>query len=102
MKFYLVSDNMDTLVGMRLAGIEGRIAHTREAVMSAVMEAAAMDDVAVILVTEKLTKLCEDFIKELKISCKKPLIVEIFDRYKKTDGESNLAKYVREAIGVKI
>ena len=28
MKFYLISDNMDTLTGMRLAGIEGEVAHT--------------------------------------------------------------------------
>ena len=27
MKIYLVSDNVDTLVGMRLAGIEGCVVH---------------------------------------------------------------------------
>ena len=27
MKMYLISDNVDTLTGMRLAGVEGEIAH---------------------------------------------------------------------------
>ena len=27
MRFFLISDNVDTLVGLRLAGIEGVVAH---------------------------------------------------------------------------
>ena len=30
MKMYLISDNIDTLTGMRLAGIDGVIAHTKD------------------------------------------------------------------------
>ena len=30
MKMYLISDNIDTLTGMRLAGIDGSLAHTKE------------------------------------------------------------------------
>ena len=29
---YLISDNVDTLTGMRLAGVEGAVVHEREAV----------------------------------------------------------------------
>ena len=32
MRFYLISDNMDTLTGMRLAGIEGEVVHDPESV----------------------------------------------------------------------
>ena len=31
MRMYLISDNIDTLTGMRLAGVEGVIVHEREA-----------------------------------------------------------------------
>ena len=34
MKMYLISDNVDTLAGMRLAGVEGVVAHTHDEVMS--------------------------------------------------------------------
>ena len=30
-RMYLISDNVDTLTGMRLAGVEGVIVHEREA-----------------------------------------------------------------------
>ena len=29
MKMYLISDNIDTLTGMRLAGVEGEVVHGR-------------------------------------------------------------------------
>ena len=29
MQFYLISDNVDTIMGMRLVGIDGVIAHER-------------------------------------------------------------------------
>ena len=30
MKMYLISDNIDTLTGMRLAGVDGIVVHERE------------------------------------------------------------------------
>ena len=35
MRFYLISDNIDTMVGMRLAGIEGIVVHEEEEVQKA-------------------------------------------------------------------
>ena len=51
MRFYLISDNVDTQVGMRLAGIEGVVVHEPEEVKKSLTEAMAMDDVAVIPVS---------------------------------------------------
>lgn len=102
MRFYLISDNVDTIVGMRLAGIGGTLVHEKEEVRKALNEAIKMDDVAVILITEKLVKLCEDLIYELKLTCHKPLIVEIPDRHGNGRAKDSITKYVRDAIGVKI
>ena len=33
MKFFLISDNIDTQMGMRLAGIEGVVVHERQEVL---------------------------------------------------------------------
>ena len=33
MKFFLLSDNIDTQMGMRLAGIEGIVIHERDEVL---------------------------------------------------------------------
>lgn len=61
-----------------------------------------MDDVAVILMTERLVKLCPDMVYDLKLNRKQPLIVEIPDRHGNGRTKDSITRYVREAIGVKI
>ena len=39
MRFYLISDNVDTQVGMRLAGIDGIVIHEDKEVRKALTEA---------------------------------------------------------------
>ena len=58
MRFYLISDNVDTAMGMRLAGIEGVVVHEDSEVRDALTKAMDYDDVAVILMTERLVSLC--------------------------------------------
>lgn len=77
MKFFLISDNVDTKMGMRFAGIDGVVVHTEEEVTRELTKAMEREDVAVILMTETLVSLCPDLIYDLKLNRKKPLIVEI-------------------------
>ena len=39
MRFHLLSDNMDTLVGMRLSGVPGEIVHGETEVINAIKTA---------------------------------------------------------------
>ncbi|MGN0687255.1 MAG: V-type ATP synthase subunit F [Oscillospiraceae bacterium] len=102
MKFYLISDNIDTQMGMRLAGIEGETAHTPEEINSAIDRAFADENVAVVLITEKLVELNRERIYNLKLSCRRPLIVEIPDRHGNSRVTEAIAQYVSEAIGLKL
>ncbi|NLN82360.1 MAG: ATP synthase subunit F [Clostridiales bacterium] len=102
MKFYLISDNIDTRIGMRLAGIEGVVVHERDEVTRALSDAMQMEDVAVILMTERLVNLCSELVDELKLNRTRPLIVEIPDRHGNGRAKDSITRYVREAIGIKI
>lgn len=102
MRFHLISDNIDTIVGMRLAGISGVLVHKDIEVQKALAEAMDMKDVAVILMTERLVNLCPDLVYDLKLNRKQPLIVEIPDRHGNGRAKDSILRYVREAIGVKI
>lgn len=102
MRFHLISDNVDTEVGMRLAGIPGVVVHEEQEVIDALNDAIKQEDVAVILITENLVTLCRDFIYDLKLNLKKPLIVEIPDRHGNGRAKDSITKYVRDAIGIKI
>lgn len=102
MKFYLISDNNDTLMGMRLAGINGVVVHEKPEVIEALDKAMNDSEVAVILMTEKLINLCRERVYELKLNCPKPLIVEISDRHGTSEVSKTISSYVNEAIGLKI
>lgn len=100
MRFYLISDNVDTMVGMRLAGINGVLVHEDSEVREALLKAMEIEDVAVILMTERLTALCPQLVYDLKLNRQRPLIIEIPDRHGGRT-KNSITKYVSEAIGVK-
>ena len=102
MKFFLISDNVDTKMGMRFAGIDGVVVHEEEEVRRELSLAMERDDIAVILMTEKLVSLCPDMVYDLKLNRKKPLIVEIPDRHGNGRTKDSITKYVQDAIGVKM
>lgn len=102
MKFFLISDNVDTKMGMRFAGIEGVVVHEEDEVRRELTKAIGREDIAVILMTEKLVLLCPDIVYDLKLNCKKPLIVEIPDRHGNGRTKDSITKYVQDAIGVKL
>ena len=102
MKFYLISDNVDTKMGMRFAGVEGVVVHEEDEVRRELNAAIAREDIAVILMTEKLVSLCPDIVYDLKLNHKQPLIAEIPDRHGNGRTKDSITRYVREAIGVKL
>ncbi|HAN21259.1 MAG: ATP synthase subunit F [Clostridiales bacterium GWF2_36_10] len=101
MRFYLISDNVDTSVGLRLAGIEGEIVQNESGVKSALNKAINDKEIGIILITTKLCKLCPEYISELKEQFSVPIITEIPDRHGSSE-RSLLADAVRDAVGIKI
>ena len=102
MKFFLISDNIDTQMGLRLAGIEGVVVHERHEMLETLEKVMHDDEVAIVLLTTKLIELCPDVISEIKLKQKKPLIVEIPDRHGDSKIGETIDCYVSEAIGVKL
>lgn len=102
MRCFLISDNIDTQMGMKLAGIDGVVVHERDEVLSALDTAVNDETVAVILMTKKLTDLCSAEIYDFKLNRSKPLIAEIPDRHGDSGISDAISEYVSEAIGLKL
>ncbi len=100
MKFFLISDNIDTQMGLRLAGIEGVVVHERHELLETLERVMHDEEVAIVLLTTKLIELCPDIISEIKLKQKKPLIVEIPDRHGNSMICETIDRNVSEAIGV--
>lgn len=102
MKIYLISNNTDTYIGMRMAGIEGTIVHDEAGVESALADAMKNPEIGLVLITAKLMDLCRQSIYEKKLNSHLPLIVEVPDRHGLGGVSDSITRYVREAVGIKI
>ena len=102
MKFYCISDNVDTAMGMRLAGVEGAVVHERDEVLAELKKALSDDTVGIVLITTKLLRLCSDEVFYHKLNTKRPLIVEIPDRHASAHISENISGYIRDSLGLEL
>lgn len=102
MKFFLLSDNIDTKMGMRLAGIDGVVIHDAEEVRQELEKAVNDPEIGVILMTNKLINLCPELVYDLKLNRKRPLIVEVADRHGAGQLSEAITRYVKDAVGITI
>lgn len=102
MKFFVISDNIDTQMGMRLAGINGVVVHKPSEVEQALEKAYSNKEIGIVLMTKKLIELCSDKVFEYKLNRKRPLIVEIPDRHATSQISDTISRYIKEAVGIKI
>ena len=102
MKMFLISDNVDTLTGMRLAGVEGCIVHERAELRKALEDAIANKENGIILLTEKFGREFPDIIDDVRLNRRLPLLIEIPDRHGTGRKPDFITPYVSEAIGIKL
>ena len=102
MKFYLISDNMDTLIGMRMVGVEGIVVHEKEEVLSSLQWAMNQKDIAIVMITLPLAQMVQDVLNHLKMKVRTPLIVEIPTRRSNEDVTKMLDECVASAVGMKL
>lgn len=102
MKMFLISDNIDTYTGMRLAGVEGVVVHEREELRTALQNAISDRENGIILLTEKFGKEFPDIIDDVRLNHRLPLLIEIPDRHGTGRAPDFITSYVNEAIGLKL
>ena len=102
MKMFLISDNIDTQTGMRLAGVDGVVVHERDELRQALEEALADKDIGILLLTEKFGREFPEIIDDVKLNHRLPLIIEIPDRHGTGRKADFITSYVNEAIGLKL
>ncbi|MTI66099.1 MAG: ATP synthase subunit F [Firmicutes bacterium] len=102
MKSFLISDNRDTLLGMRLAGIKGVIVHEKRDILNEINKALNDSDIGIIIITEKILNKAEEEIMDLKLKKSNQIIVTIPDRHGFKYDSGFITKYISESVGIKI
>ncbi len=101
MKSYLISDNKDTIIGLRLAGIQGVLAKNPEEMKEHFSKAAEDMNIGIIIITESIFETIKEEVLNLKRSGSSKLIVTIPDRTGLRDKDF-IMRYIKESIGVKV
>lgn len=99
---YLISDNVDTYTGMRLAGVDGIVVHEKDELHEALQNVLKDDSVGIVLLTEKFGREFPDIIDEFRLERKMPLLIEIPDRHGTGRKKDFITSYITEAIGLKL
>ncbi len=102
MRMFLISDNVDTFTGMKLAGVDGVVIHSNIHLKEQLDKAMADKSIGILLITEKLSRQYPEIIDDIKLNRKLPLIVEIPDRHGTGRKPNFITSYVNEAIGLKL
>lgn len=102
MKSFLISDNRDTWVGMKLAGINGIIVHDRDNALIAIKNAMKNDEIGIIILTEKVVDMATEEVMEYKLKSKTHLIIEIPDRHGTIRDYDAITNYIRDSVGIRI
>ena len=102
MKMFLISDNVDTYTGMRLAGVDGVVVHERKELREQLEKVLQDKSIGIVLLTEKFGREFPEIIDDIKLKRKMPLLVEIPDRHGTGRKKDFITSYVNEAIGLKL
>lgn len=102
MKSFLISDNKDTMVAMRLAGISGVILHEKEEIIENIIAVLDDKEIAILILTEAIFQIVEEEVTNIKLKRAYPLIVEIPDRFGQRREDNYITRYINESVGVKL
>lgn len=102
MRSFLISDNRDTWVGLRLVGIDGIIVRDRENALNEMKKAVKNEEIGILILTEKVVDMIKDEYMEFKMKSKTPLVVEIPDRHGSVREYNAIKNYIRDSVGIHI
>ena len=102
MRYYLICDSNDTYMGLRMAGITGIRTQDPVEVRQQIEQAVLDEEVAVLIITEKLAEMCKERIDELRLTASRPLVVIIPGRGGSIRPSNYITGYIKDAIGVKL
>ena len=99
---FLISDNVDTYTGMRLAGEDGVVVHERKELREQLEKVLQDKSIGIVLLTEKFGREFPDILDEFRLDRKIPLLIEIPDRHGTGRKKDFITSYITEAIGLKL
>lgn len=101
MESYIISDNEETLIGMKMAGISGEILKDPEVILKKIDQLILDPKIGIIILTHQIKMSIEEEVMKRKLQSRDTLIVEIPGPNESIKSDF-ITKYIRESIGLKL
>ncbi len=101
MRSIIITDNEDTIVGLRLAGIEGKLVNNESKVIPIVDGLINDGNIGIIMITQDLFHKNYDALLERKLKEKELMIIEI-PSFKEEMKKSLITEHIRNSVGLKL
>lgn len=101
MKCIVIGDEL-TVMSFRLIGVSGTAVESENEARNALDEARQQEEIAMILITERIAEQLREQIDEIKLQVERPLILEIPDRHGAIEEKESVLDVVQRVVGVKI
>ena len=101
MKSIVLASQKETIVGLRLAGIEGILINNEQEVITQVKELINDSTIGTIMITQELFKANHRALFEIKLELKEKMIIKIPGFGEKME-ESFIYDHIRDSVGLKL
>lgn len=102
MKQFVLADNLDTLTGMRLAGISGKLIQNDADFEPAFESVLSNKDIGLVLISPRLIETHQDLINEIRFQRAIPLITPVKGPNEWQQNDDNIAQTIQHAIGIQL
>jgi V/A-type H+-transporting ATPase subunit F len=101
LKFHVIGD-ADTVLGFRLAGVEGDVVQTADETRQSLERAFARKDLGVLIMPERTAQSVRQQVDQHVNKSTFPLIIEIPDIQGPMEGRKTVKEMIRAAVGVSL
>ncbi len=102
MKAYVICDNLDTLTGLRLVGIEGEIVEKSADFEPVFKKAIANKDTGILYISPSLIESNQDLVNDVRFNQATPLITSVLGANEYQNATNTIAETIQHAIGIQI
>ncbi|MCZ0717028.1 V-type ATP synthase subunit F [Aerococcus kribbianus] len=102
MKQFVLADNLDTLIGMRLSGVDGKLVTEKDDFTKIFNDLVTNDSIALMLISPKLIEKNQDLINEVHFNQSTPLITAVLGPNEWQEKNNQIADTIQSAIGIQL
>lgn len=101
MKIFVIGDEY-TVLGYRLAGIQGTVVHNQQEATDAMNKALGDPEIGIILITQRTASGIRAIVDSAKIEMATPVVLEIPDRKGPMEDRESTMDVVQRLIGIRV